>query len=447
MPSAAKQPKHIPAKPSPAKHSQASAAKHSQASAAKHSPASRPIQICRVLNGGSPPVARIIAKAPDGAGVLLDVEICRAACESAGWNVEYVNIQTDIVIGPVKTTANINIFIEHIDRQYAEKYPVKPTKGGFSSVVLVNQEWLFDWDMVAINNGVVPLYKTRYAERMVSPHVKTKGIYVGFGMYPWNAQPNPAARIPGLAIHIAGRSPMKGTLSLIYAMAEAPKYTGKPVVLIITVNDVANKYLFQMQQWGLRRSLGKLPAAFLSAMYDSAALLGMPEFKRGGSLDMANMTFNIIGDMYMINQFLDRKVIDFLQAAAWLAVCPSFMEGYGHYIDEARRSQINILTMNGPPMNELITDPTQLIRVGKPLPVRAYLPTGYTQYIQEVYPVEGYLPADPREFAAQIYREAHADRRAICAASAARSKAEAEQFAAQFIRQVLWGSSPGLCQR
>jgi hypothetical protein len=409
-------------------------AKHSDLPKASPGGVNRPIRICRVLNAASPPLARIIAKAPDGAGVLLDVEIIRAVCESAGWAVEYINTQKDVMAGTVKTTADINIFIEHIDKSHRDKFPVKSGRA-FNTVLFVNQEWVFDWDIMAMNAGTVPLYKTRYAERLVSPHVKTRGIYVGFGMYPWQA-PKLAARIPGLAIHIAGRSPLKGTAHLVYAMAEA-RTTGKPVVLIVTVNDMSNKYFFQMQQWVTRLSRGKLPAAFLDAMYDSAATLGMPEFKRGGSLDMAKMTFDIIGDMYLVNQLLDRPVIDFLQAVAWLAVCPSFMEGYGHYIDEARRSQVNVLTMGAPPMNELITNPVQLIKPSKPVLMKKYLHIGYTQYIQALYPVEGFIPADARAFAAQIYHEAHADRRAICAANAERSRAESEQFAARFTCDVL----------
>jgi hypothetical protein len=407
------------------------------------SKANRPIQICRVLNKGSPPLARIIAKTIiNSGGLILDVQIIRAVCETAGWNVEFINLETDI--STCQTTADLNIFLEHADINYKTKYPVKPG-GRFASgsVMFVNQEWVSDWDLMAMNAGIVPLYKTRYAERLVNPHVKTGGIYVGFGMYPWQAPKLPGHRIPGLAIHIAGKSPVKGTIHLIHAMAETTRPSGKPpTILIITLNDTSRKFNFLLQLWRHKKVSRSLPTAFLNAMYDRAATLGMPEFKRGGSLDMAKITFESINDVYIINQVLDRQVINFLQSVAWLALCPSFTEGYGHYIDEARRSQINVLTTNGPPMNELITNRAQLIKVGPPVPLDGYLLENWMRYAQDKYPIEGYIPADVHELAAQIYHEAHADRRAICAANAERSRAESEQFAARFIRDVLFAGRP-----
>lgn len=52
---------------------------------------------------------------------------------------------------------------------------------------------------------------------------------------------------------------------------------------------------------------------------------------------------------------LDTITFGKIIAEASFFLCPSIMEGYGHYINQARASGGLILTPNIPPMNELIT--------------------------------------------------------------------------------------------
>lgn len=48
--------------------------------------------------------------------------------------------------------------------------------------------------------------------------------------------------------------------------------------------------------------------------------------------------------------------IQFLYEVAMSSICPSAIESWGHYIDEARRAKSLIITLDTAPMNELVTE-------------------------------------------------------------------------------------------
>ena len=50
------------------------------------------------------------------------------------------------------------------------------------------------------------------------------------------------------------------------------------------------------------------------------------------------------------------KKIDYLINNAGFFVAPSEMEGYGHYINEGRKNGAIVITLDAPPMNELVED-------------------------------------------------------------------------------------------
>ena len=66
-------------------------------------------------------------------------------------------------------------------------------------------------------------------------------------------------------------------------------------------------------------------------------------------------------------------------------MCPSLIEGWGQYIDEGRRAKAVVLTLDAPPMNELIHDRTDsisgvLVKASKGPKMSQLLPYGWTQY-------------------------------------------------------------------
>lgn len=59
----------------------------------------------------------------------------------------------------------------------------------------------------------------------------------------------------------------------------------------------------------------------------------------------------------LINTQVEPIAFGKMIAEAAFFLCPSVMEGYGHYINQARASGGVVVTTDAPPMNELITSP------------------------------------------------------------------------------------------
>jgi len=409
------------------------------------------IPICAKLNKGEPlPIARIICKAPNNSGLMVDVNIVRAVCESACWDVVFVNHHNtnNTTSQPANQPnshpnhgqmANINIFIEHVGcLDWQTKYPTLPITtqklnktGQNCSFLLVNQEWLTDWDLMAIRAGVVPLYKTHYAEALFNKYIKIKGFYVGFGQYPpsydktadlpkFKDGPAQIPRCQGLAVHFAGSSPLKGTFGLLKAIYGA-KGLAKPFILVVTLRDTYGQHRALLDWWAeLKPIKSTLPDSFIT------------RFKNPPD-DLKTLEFSAVGNIYLYEGLMPAALHDYLQAAAWLAVCPSMAEGFGHYINEARLNQVNVLTLDAPCMNELITDKSQLIPARLSGDIFHTLSHAWTKSLQKVYPVEIWEAADPVAMAQMVIKAASYPMLkrtiTICKANQQRAINEALEFA------------------
>lgn len=58
---------------------------------------------------------------------------------------------------------------------------------------------------------------------------------------------------------------------------------------------------------------------------------------------------------------LDKEEFTDLKSKIVGNLCPSIAEGYGHYINEARINKSVIITVDGPPMNELVDDSSGIL--------------------------------------------------------------------------------------
>jgi glycosyltransferase involved in cell wall biosynthesis len=123
-----------------------------------------------------------------------------------------------------------------------------------------------------------------------------------------------------LFVHFAGRSPFKGTLSLIQAWRKVMK--GKSnVSLFITYRQLNDKF-------------------------------PVIKFKKEDVFQGIKCTSE--DNMYH-SEFLTEAEMNKLRNLADVYVCPSVAEGWGHYLVEGILSKKLIITTNAPPMNELIT--------------------------------------------------------------------------------------------
>ena len=179
------------------------------------------------------------------------------------------------------------------------------------------------------------------------------------------------SKIPKLFVHIAGQSPLKGTILLIKTWNE--KKIKKP--LIITVRNEFDGNIKLFNYWkSLRPSKIKgLPDidSLQNAWKSHLPTVDIPSFEK-------------VGSIYLCNQNLDIKIIRFLQNIADVHMCPSAMEGWGQYIDEGRRSKSVVLTLDAPPMNELIEVKSGvLVPSIKGPSIIEILPHNWTRYLSK----------------------------------------------------------------
>ena len=322
--------------------------------------------------------ARIIIKDNIG-GIVADKNTIKELLESIGYHIEvvvYNDIKDKLVLKKsiVFKKVNIQIFIEHV---LLEHMPAD------KSYILINQEYISDWDISLMKTGsVIPLCKTHEGLKTLLKLGITTAKYVGFGnnrkvkdMHEMNSS-NVSNKIPNLFIHIVGSSPLKGTRLLIETWIN--KKIKEP--LIITANNKAggNTDLFKFWK-SLKPKVKELPEPVLKKWEEWKVL------KNTNTNPNHNLPpFESIGtnSVYFCNTVLEYNVIQFLQSVADVHMCPSLIEGWGQYIDEGRRAKAVVLTLNAPPMNELINNNFSgiLVNASRGSSMKQLLPPGWTQY-------------------------------------------------------------------
>ena len=323
--------------------------------------------------------ARIIIKDNVG-GIVADKDSIKELIEKCGGIVEVV-IYNDIKNVPHSKLkfekVNIQIFIEHIFLEYPlEVFPAD------KSYIFVNQEYIQDWDIARMKDKtIIPLCKTHEGLKTLRKLGITNAIYVGFGNNNQFKYVDKIEKLPNLFIHIVGSSPMKGTKTLIDTWIH--KKINYP--LIITGNNKAggNTHLFNYWK-SLKPKARVLPELILNKWEEWKQLTNTKE--------SLLPPFENIGSIYFCNTVLEYTVIQFLQSVAEVHMCPSLIEGWGQYIDEGRRAKAVVLTLDAPPMNELIRDSNSdsnthkngntgiLVKASKGPTMRELLPYGWKQY-------------------------------------------------------------------
>jgi len=321
--------------------------------------------------------ARIIIKDNVG-GIVADKDTIKEILENNSFKVEVV-IYNDVkksLIGYKKV--NIQLFIEHTNLEHPlDTFPAD------QSYIFVNQEYIQDWDIDRmLDKTVIPLCKTHESLKTLRKLDIMNSKYVGFGNNRKNEYVDTITKCPKLFIHIVGSSPMKGTKTLIDTWIQKKMNH----LLVITANNKSygNTNLFNYWK-SLKPKVKTLPDSLLQKWEEWKKLTNtntntitnqssLPQFE---SIDSCSL--------YFCNSVVDYNVIQFLQSVADIHMCPSLIEGWGQYIDEGRRAKAVVLTLDAPPMNELISDRSDsvsgvLVKASKGPTMSQLLPYGWTQY-------------------------------------------------------------------
>lgn len=319
--------------------------------------------------------ARIIIKDNIG-GIVADKDSIKELLESKGFKVEvvvYNDIKDTKTNHASKTKVKFNnvdiqLFIEHIILEHPLKtFPSK------KSYIFINQEYIQDWDIARmLDKTVIPLCKTQEAFKTLYKLGIINAIYVGFGNNNQFKYINKIDKLNNLFIHIVGSSPMKGTKTLINTWI----YKKINYPLIITGNNKSGGNTNLFNYWkSLKPKLKDLPDSVLDKWEEWKQLTN--------TNDNAKLPkFENIDSIYFCNTVLDYNIIQFLQVIGEIHMCPSLIEGWGQYIDEGRRSKSVVVTLNAPPMNELIKNGKTgiLVKASKGPSMRQLLPYGWIQY-------------------------------------------------------------------
>jgi glycosyltransferase involved in cell wall biosynthesis len=138
----------------------------------------------------------------------------------------------------------------------------------------------------------------------------------------------------GYAIHVKGKSGLKQTRVTLDCWAQHPEWPTLVVVGRVSEQEV---------------SLAARAASNL-AFFPPLAPPGAAAAAAGDG-----------GKQQEQQQLVDAAHVRDLQAAASIHLCPSVREGFGHYLNEARAAGALVVTVDHPPMNELVTPATGLL--------------------------------------------------------------------------------------
>ena len=186
---------------------------------------------------------------------------------------------------------DLNVMLEHVWTQFLEH--------ARQNIAVPNPEW-FDRHDMRFHLDVDRVWaKTINTERIFS-RLGNKTSIIGFDS---EDRYDPAVKREGIFFHLAGKSTMKGTARLIELWRKHPEW---PKLILI---------------WhAAERDVGALPS-----------------------------------NIEYCDGYLDDAALKRLQNRCIFHVCTSETEGWGHYLAEALSVGAVTLTVDAPPMNELVT--------------------------------------------------------------------------------------------
>jgi len=243
-----------------------------------------------------------VIRSQRGAGKIRDALILAACLRQAGHDVTISVPGQESTLRRWAATASCRL---RIRRRYdinlfIEKLWPRILRQAHVNCLIPNQEWLRDDTRARLDSVDVVLCKTRHAVT-VFDGLGCKTDFIGF-----TAEDRfvpEAEKDFNTFLHAPGRSLWKGTDVVVRCWSKHPEWPR----LVLIRND---------------------------------------ELATGGYVPQANITY--------INRFLGEDEFRLIQNRCGVHLCPSEMEGFGHYIAEAMSCGCVTLTVNAPPMNELV---------------------------------------------------------------------------------------------
>jgi hypothetical protein len=259
---------------------------------------------------------RLIGKA-NGVGLSRDFELLAAALRDSGCEVSLYGCErrdrkrrrgffTRLAArarglrgGGPHAPYDVNLMLEHVWPQFLHE--------ATRNVLVPNPEWFDRRDVAFLGAAQRVWAKTTLAERLFATR-GCRAVRIGFDSADRH---DPAVTRETKFLHLAGRSPLKGTARLHALWQRHPEW---PLLTIVQDADaVANPTRASESQ---------------------------------GERGPANIRIE--------SQFLSDEALRALQNSHRFHLCTSEAEGWGHYIAEAMSVGAVTLTCDAPPMNELI---------------------------------------------------------------------------------------------
>jgi hypothetical protein len=193
-----------------------------------------------------------------------------------------------------------------------------------------NVEWITpaDEDVIASGSIDTVLLKTRYSGTVFSSLPCSKGVSAQLHTG-WTSadvgQPGAGERSWRQCLHVCGKSPQKNADAVVAVWLRNPDFPPMSIVANATAG-----------------------------------------------LDLS-MPLQASGNLIFWLKHIPEPKLRALQRQSGIHVCPSFAEGFGHSLNEARAAASVLVTTSGPPMNEMVEDGVSGILV----PVRPENQTPY----------------------------------------------------------------------
>ena len=213
-------------------------------------------------------------------------------------------------------------------------------------IYIPNMEFLTEWDVKLGKQADVILAKTKQIRDYLNKlYGKSKIVYSKFTSL---CAESKAHKDFNMAVHFAGSSFLKGTDLLVDYWLKNGGFlkTNPDLILVIT--------FFRQSKSGMNfwEKLNPQPRTTLK---------GRP------------IKCEKVLNIYMVRKKLGDADYAYFREKAGFYICPSLVEGFGHYINEGRCNSSVTITTNAPPMNELIRDPQRVIKVYKTIPSFRYM--------------------------------------------------------------------------